>query len=576
MSVESIGKYRIIGKLGQGGMARVLLTVVAGAHGVTKLLVLKELREDLTQDADFIQMFLNEARLAARLNHPNVVQTYEVGQEGEKYFIAMEYLEGQPLHAILRRVGRPSVPLDIHLRVLIDMLRGLDYAHSLADFDGTALNVVHRDISPQNVFVTYDGQVKLVDFGIAKVAGANSNTQEGMFKGKLSYVAPEQVRCDKIDSRADIFAVGVMLWEAIAGRRLVHKDEDERQIISRRVNGTDPKIKDVIPECPPELAAICDRALALLPEGRFQTAKEFHEALEDYLDSAGYRVGPREVGALVSGAFQPDRAKVRALVDEQLKGFTENLPRAAFLITGTYANIASQVSRISNIPGAPGQPGTSTPTDMGSTSSVRFAPAAPPSRRSAAPFVLGGAIVLAGVVTAVALLRRDHTSTDTAASTQKPTADATTVAPVAAPTASSKSDVTIGVLIHYPDGATARLDGGAVDGNPFRAKVAKDGSLHQLEVSEDGFQTEKRTLTFDQDIDATIALTKGKDKPKPLTVAPHVVVVTLPPPAQTSKPDVTPPPTPPPPQPGDDLISNRPKPKPGIDIDDTNPYAKKP
>src|SRR5690349_11507933 len=115
MSVETIGKYRVIGKLGQGGMARVLLTVVAGAHGVTKLLVLKELREDLTNDVDFVQMFLNEARLAARLNHPNVVQTYEVGQEGERYFIAMEYLEGQPLHAVLRRVGRPSVPLDIHL-----------------------------------------------------------------------------------------------------------------------------------------------------------------------------------------------------------------------------------------------------------------------------------------------------------------------------------------------------------------------------------------------------------------------------------------------------------------------------
>jgi serine/threonine protein kinase len=581
MSVETIGKYRVIGKLGQGGMARVLLTVVAGAHGVTKLLVLKELREDLTNDVDFVQMFLNEARLAARLNHPNVVQTYEVGQEGERYFIAMEYLEGQPLHAILRRVGRPSVPLDIHLRVLVDMLRGLDYAHSLADFNGTPLNVVHRDISPQNVFVTYDGQVKLVDFGIAKVAGANSNTQEGMFKGKLSYVAPEQVRCDKIDARADLFAVGVMLWEAIAGRRLVSKDEDERSIISRRVNGNDPKIKDVIPECPDELAAICDRSLSLLPEARFQTAKEFAESLEDYLESSGYRVGAREVGALVSGAFQPDRQKVRSLVDEQIKGLTENMPKSAFALTGSYAkvtgtfdNVSSSVSRISKLPilPPPGSSAISSSTDM-----VAATPVSPhsfgPPQRSIAPLILGGAIVVAGAITGFALLRRGHGEPSTAAAAQT-TAVETAAPPPAAPPPSAKTDATIAVVIHYPTGATAKLDGGVVDGNPFRAKVAKDGTLHQLEVSSDGYATEKKELTFDQDLDVTVTLAKSKDKSKPHGIA---VAAAAPPPPQPQKPEpVAQQPTlPPPPQPGDDLTT-RPKPRPGIDIDDTNPYAKKP
>ncbi|MFO0613546.1 MAG: serine/threonine-protein kinase [Polyangiaceae bacterium] len=574
-NIEAIGKYRVIGKLGQGGMARVLLTVVTGMHGVTKLLVLKELRDDLAQDGDFVQMFLNEARLAARLNHPNVVQTYEVGQEGEKYFIAMEYLEGQPLHAILRRIGRPSVPLDIHLRVLIEMLRGLDYAHSLTDFDGSPLNVVHRDISPQNVFVGYDGQVKLVDFGIAKVAGANSNTQEGMFKGKLSYVAPEQVRCDKIDARADIFAVGVMLWEAIAGRRLVHKDEDERSIIARRVNGNDPKIKDIIPECPAELAAICDRALAMSPDDRFQTAKAFYEALEDYTESAGHRVGPREVGAMVSNAFQPDRAKVRALVDEQLKSLTENLPRAAFAITGTYANVSSQVSKMSAITGgAPGSfSGGGSGTDLVAASPVTPLATQLPPPRSRAPFILLGAVVVAGGITAAAFMRKSSSETaQAAAATQAPAATETEKPATAPPPqlpAPKPDGAMLSLLIRFPEGATAKLDGGVVD-NPFKATVAKDGSIHTLEVSADGFDTEKRTLIFGSDIDLTVTLIKAKDKPRVRIVGPTVAATpaakTADPPATVATPTPLPPPT------EDDTPHARQKPT--GEIDDSNPYKK--
>ncbi|HTJ83460.1 MAG TPA: serine/threonine-protein kinase, partial [Polyangiaceae bacterium] len=314
MTHERIGKYRIIAKLGQGGMARVLLTMAEGPHGFNKLLVVKELKDDLAHDPEFLTMFLDEARIAARLNHPNIVLTYEVGNEGARYWIAMEYLEGQPLNAVFRRLGRKNIPLEIHLRILADVLAGLEHAHKLADFDGSPLDIVHRDISPQNIFVTYEVQVKVVDFGIAKAAGASSTTKEGILKGKISYIAPEQARCEPVDRRSDLFAVGVMLWEAVAGRRLVQK-EDEMSILARRMSGKDPRVRDAVPDVPAEIAAICDRAMAPSPDDRFQSAREFREVLERYLAQSDFRVGPKEVGQLVTDAFDDERVRIKAILE---------------------------------------------------------------------------------------------------------------------------------------------------------------------------------------------------------------------------------------------------------------------
>ncbi|MBK6515318.1 MAG: serine/threonine protein kinase [Polyangiaceae bacterium] len=314
----SLGKYRIIAKLGQGGMATVFLSVVPGPMGVNKLLVIKVLRDELSSDADFLSMFLNEARLAARLNHANVVHTYEVGVAGQHHFLAMDYLDGQPLHALLRKASRARMPLDVHVRILADMLAGLDYAHTLKDFDGTPLHVVHRDVSPQNAFVTYDGQVKLVDFGIAKAAGAASTTQSGVFKGKLAYVAPEQAAGDPVDARADLFSVGVMLWEAIAARRFAH-GESQTALLAKRLSGTEPRIRDVVPDADLELADICDRAMAHDPADRFASARQFQDALESFLDRFSRRVGRREVGELISSLFVEERERIRAVIDEQMK-----------------------------------------------------------------------------------------------------------------------------------------------------------------------------------------------------------------------------------------------------------------
>lgn len=321
-SVEPVREYtlssfRILAGLGEGGMARVFLVVSNKRGGFEKLLVLKVLRSELGTDSEFHDMFLQEARIAARLNHPNVVQTYEVGEDDGKLFIAMEYLEGHALSAVIKTVGRASFPLDVGVQILSDALQGLHYAHELASFDGTPVGLVHRDVSPQNLFVQFTGDTKIVDFGIAKVAGGSVHTRTGVIKGKLGYMAPEQIHGKTLDRRADIFSVGVMLWEMLSRRRLVQAAEDELAVLARRMEGADPSIRTVAPaDAPEELLAICERAMAGDPEDRYATALEFHEALASY--AGAKRIARRDVAALMQEHFREERSKVQKLIDRQL------------------------------------------------------------------------------------------------------------------------------------------------------------------------------------------------------------------------------------------------------------------
>src|SRR6185369_9959070 len=261
-SANSLGKYRLIAELGHGGMAEVYLAVVRGPAGFNKLLVIKQIRPQLAEDPEFLGMFLDEARLAARFSHPNVVQTNEVGQEGDRYFIAMEYLEGQPLNRVIHRLGRATgVPLGMHVKVMLEVCAGLHHAHELADYDGTPLSVVHRDFTPHNIFLTYDGLVKVVDFGIAKAMNSSSETRTGVLKGKVAYMAPEQARGERVDRRADIFSVGVMLWEAATGKRL-WKGVPDITILQRLLSGEIPTPRSVKPDISEKLEAIILKALS--------------------------------------------------------------------------------------------------------------------------------------------------------------------------------------------------------------------------------------------------------------------------------------------------------------------------
>lgn len=315
----TLGKYRLLAELGRGGMAQVYLAVASGPAGFHKLLVVKQIDADLAEDPEFVTMFLDEARLAARLNHPNVVQTYEVGQDGGRYFIAMEYLEGQPFSSAIGRLARKLgvMTVEMQLRVVVEALAGLHYAHELCDFDGSHLAVVHRDMSPHNIFVTYSGQVKVVDFGIAKACTSSVRTQTGVMKGKVGYMGPEQTRGEGVDRRADVFSVGVILWEIAVGKRLFAGVPDY-VVMQRIIDGDIPTPSSVCSSVSPRLEEIILQAMAAAPEDRFQTAADLGAELEAYLKDRGELGTTRDVGQLMAEHFAERRARIDTIIEAEL------------------------------------------------------------------------------------------------------------------------------------------------------------------------------------------------------------------------------------------------------------------
>jgi eukaryotic-like serine/threonine-protein kinase len=311
------GKYRLFARIGSGGMADVYLSVAESALNVNRLVVIKRLRDEHVNDPSIREMFLDEARLAARLAHPNVIQTYEAGNEEGNFFLAMEYVDGQPLSRILtslKRSGRILEPR-VAARICSDALAGLHYAHEYVDFDGTPLEIVHRDVSPQNIMLTYEGTVKLVDFGIAKAVGT-TETAHGVFKGKIAFMAPEQVRSSSVDRRADLFAAGIVLWESLTGKLLM-ADSTPAKTLYNVMTKPIPAPSEINPAVPAALDAICLRALQRSADDRYATAKEMRDELEAFIATCG-GVTKDELGELTSGLFTETRDKVQAQIKSQL------------------------------------------------------------------------------------------------------------------------------------------------------------------------------------------------------------------------------------------------------------------
>ncbi|MBL8604783.1 MAG: serine/threonine protein kinase [Myxococcales bacterium] len=275
------GKYSLIARLGQGGMAEAHLAMLQGNMGFQKLVVVKKMHASLGHDEHFVKMFVDEARLAARLNHPNVVSTQEVGEIDGQYFIAMEYLEGLSLDRIVRKylADGAGVPMGLLLRVGTDALDGLHHAHELRDFDGRPLQVVHRDVTPSNLFVTLDGVAKVLDFGIAKATLQDEATRTGMLKGKLAYMAPEQFYPNPIDRRTDLWSMGVLLWEMTTGRRLFKGPNDA--VTYKNIMGMAlPSVRDFRRDAPLGLDAVLAKSLARDRDQRYATAEAMRQDLE--------------------------------------------------------------------------------------------------------------------------------------------------------------------------------------------------------------------------------------------------------------------------------------------------------
>ncbi|MEO8705455.1 MAG: protein kinase [Kofleriaceae bacterium] len=319
---KRLGKYEILALLALGGTAEIYLARIGGAAGFEKYVVVKCLHDHLADDTEFVKMFLDEARLAAHLDHSNVVQTMELGEHENRYYMVMEFLAGLSLAMIVRRAGERlpggRIPVPIVLNILAQAAAGLHYAHEKA-MNGKPLNIVHRDISPQNLVISFEGVVKVVDFGIAKAEFRETRTRSGTIKGKFAYMSPEQCVANNVDRRTDVFALGVIAHELLTGRRLFKKPspyETYQSVIECKV---DPPSKLNV-ELDPALDPIIMRAVQKEKEARYPTAEAFGDALLGYLHHRGKGSGPGDVGRFFDVSFAQEIEEHGARMRELISG----------------------------------------------------------------------------------------------------------------------------------------------------------------------------------------------------------------------------------------------------------------
>jgi len=311
---EVFGRYELLERVAIGGMGEVFLARHQTLAGVSRFVAVKRMLDVLSSDEHAVQMFLDEARLASRLDHQNVVRIFDLGLADHRYYLAMEFLEGRDMRRIMGRLARYQWPLPFAFaaKIAADAAKGLHYAHELTDEDGASLNVIHRDISPQNIFVTVQGAIKVVDFGIAKARSRMAKTLDGMMKGKVAYVSSERIFGQPFDRRADVFSLGVVLWELSIGRRLFRRDNDVKTMMAI-VSSDVPLPTAMNPDYPPELEAIVMRALAHEQTHRYQTCRELGDDLNDFMTAAGYVVTPQRLGEWVKTLFENEPITIEEL-----------------------------------------------------------------------------------------------------------------------------------------------------------------------------------------------------------------------------------------------------------------------
>ena len=553
-----LGRYELLASIGSGGMAAIYLSKIAGPAGFEKPLAIKVIHSHLVEDQQFVEMFFDEARLASQLQHPNIVQIFELGEADGTYFIAMEYLMGETVGTVIERVfddeGRTMDPR-VACHLMLQAAEGLHFAHELTNIDGVPYDLVHRDISPQNLFVTYSGSVKIMDFGIARAVGSSNPTNPGSLKGKFSYMSPEQVRGKEIDRRCDIFALAVVFWEMLAGRRLF-KGRNDLESLRLAEEANHIPVSEFRSGIPSTLDQVIDKALARDPAARYQTALEFHGDLGLVSDQLGSPMTTHELGAKMRAWFAPEFTKKRS----QLK---QSLPNARGV-----AGLAT--SGASSMPPGEGTPSRSDPSGLRIRESMgiagdSFTPSQsgsvslpPPveqilavdeverplggftdagdteqdavgSRRGLRLALIVGGVVLAGVLLAVLIaltLSSDPASDEAVAPT--PTAATTDPAVVerqpppepepppdpppdpAAPP--DPEEVTVELTIHAP-GAEVTIDGEAVE-DPERIQLARSDEPVSLEVDAPGHRPETLMVTPDRDQRREVTLRRRPTRPR--------------------------------------------------------------
>jgi serine/threonine protein kinase len=336
-----LGRYELVARLASGGMGEIFLARLGGAAGFEKLLVVKRILPHLADDARFRAMLISEARLSSRMTHGNICQVYELGETDGQLYIAMEYLEGLGLLGLLRKASRDNVELDLGFigGVVQQCTEALHYAHELRDLEGELLGIVHRDVNPGNIYITEAGVTKLLDFGIAKVKDASAHTQTGAVKGKYAYMAPEQLRGTSIDRRADVFALGVVLYEMLALRRLFQRKTDYltfRAVMEQPI----PDVRRYRPDAPPEISAVLARALDRDRERRPETARQLGTLIVDALAGVRRPWSQGEISDFLRARFADEMDRRRAEIAKAIQASSASTGRPSLSKLGTAGTAA--------------------------------------------------------------------------------------------------------------------------------------------------------------------------------------------------------------------------------------------
>ncbi|RYZ06519.1 MAG: serine/threonine protein kinase [Myxococcales bacterium] len=386
---QRVDRYELMGEIASGGMATVYLARLTGMGGFQRFVAMKRLHPHLASEKEFVEMFLDEARIAARIHHPNVVPILEVGASQVGYYLVMEYIEGDTLARLLARAATTTrkLPVSIALRIAIDTLSGLHAAHELHDDHNQPVNLVHRDVSPQNVLVGQDGIARITDFGVARAASRLTATRVGQLKGKIAYMAPEQAAgSEELDRRADVFSAGIVVWESLAHKRLF-KAENEAATLSRVIAEPVPLLHQIAPQVSKEVSAVVMRALDRDRDKRFASCAAFADALEAAAEAKDKVASPRELAAYVNEVLGPEIAQQRDNVRAWLAHSEPTSTAPGELPSGVIPSSSVSAAAIS----IPGSVDVSRSGVTGSLGAVQ------PPQRSRLPLVLG-ALLLIGLL----------------------------------------------------------------------------------------------------------------------------------------------------------------------------------
>ncbi len=502
---ERIGRYEIVAELASGGMAEILLARLVGPSGFERPVVIKRILPHLAREASFVDMFLDEARIVAGIVHPNVVQVQELGQDGTELFLAMEYLEGESTSGLIKRLVSRDEALDplLAAHIVAQACAGLHAAHELVDDEGIAVNLVHRDVSPQNIFVTYGGQVKVLDFGIAKAADRITRTETGVIKGKHEYMSPEQCLGKPLDRRSDVFALGVVLYELIAAKRLF-KRSNQMATLHAICEEPVPPLREVAPRVDPELAAICMRALARQREARFATAADMRKELLARLHKLGGGSDLAEtLGTLMKRVFADRIEDKREMLRRVRAGSAlTHVPRGE-------VDLSVDIPLLTN-----SDRGHATGTTVSRWEKLAEG-SAEKTRRTRRRLAIGvSALAVLGALAVGATRMRPW------AAASKPPANATADPPApppsapaetaSAPPAATSSAAPDEVVIHVestPSGADVLVAGTDRGVTPIEVRLPRGAGPVSLELHHSGFTTLTQSLVPDGDQRILVALT---------------------------------------------------------------------